>query len=122
MQYFLGSASYYRIQIRNIVHIIGSLYKLCSRDVVLEINKERRDAYERIKYELTNAPILILPDFELAFNVYVDAACIKFLGAAIYKRQLVDGDPKEGEICYISWQLKYSEAGYAATHIEFSFF
>ncbi|MBW0590443.1 hypothetical protein O181_130158 [Austropuccinia psidii MF-1] len=69
MQSFLGFASYYRNHIKNFAHITSSLYKLCSKDVVFEITKERRDAYERIKYELTNAPVLILPDFELPFKL-----------------------------------------------------
>ncbi|MBW0521166.1 hypothetical protein O181_060881 [Austropuccinia psidii MF-1] len=50
MQSFLGLASYYRNHIRNFAHITSSLYKLCSKDVVFEITKERRDAYERIKH------------------------------------------------------------------------
>ncbi|MBW0553860.1 hypothetical protein O181_093575 [Austropuccinia psidii MF-1] len=62
MQSFLGFASYYRNNIKDFAHITSSLYKLCSNDVVFEITKERREAYERIKYELTNAPVLILPD------------------------------------------------------------
>ncbi|MBW0472267.1 hypothetical protein O181_011982 [Austropuccinia psidii MF-1] len=65
MKSFLGFSSYYRNHIKTFAHITSSLYKLCSKDVVFEITKERRDAYERIKNELTNAPVLILPDFEL---------------------------------------------------------
>ncbi|MBW0486217.1 hypothetical protein O181_025932, partial [Austropuccinia psidii MF-1] len=72
MKSFLGFASYYRNDIKNFAHITSSLYKLCSKDVVFEITKERRDAYERIKYELTNAPVLILPDFELPFKLYIE--------------------------------------------------
>ncbi|MBW0486594.1 hypothetical protein O181_026309 [Austropuccinia psidii MF-1] len=49
MQSFLGFASYYRNHIEYFAHITSSLYKLFSKDVVLEITKERRDAYERIK-------------------------------------------------------------------------
>ncbi|MBW0588579.1 hypothetical protein O181_128294 [Austropuccinia psidii MF-1] len=109
MQSFLGFASYYRNHIKNVSHITCSLYKLCSKDVVLEITKERRDAYERIKYELTNAPVLILPDFELPFKLYTDTACSQGLGAALHQRQIVDGEPREGVICYISKQLKDSE-------------
>ncbi|MBW0474058.1 hypothetical protein O181_013773 [Austropuccinia psidii MF-1] len=112
MQSFLGFASYYRNHIKNFAHITSSLYKLCSKDVVFEITKERRDAYERIKYELTNAPVLILPDFELPFKLYIDAACSQGLGAALHQRQIVDGEPREGVICYISRQLKDSEARY----------
>ncbi|MBW0582331.1 hypothetical protein O181_122046 [Austropuccinia psidii MF-1] len=63
IQSFLGFASYYRNHIKNFSHITSSLYKLCSKDVIFEITKERRDAYERIKFSLTHAPVLILPDF-----------------------------------------------------------
>ncbi|MBW0556813.1 hypothetical protein O181_096528 [Austropuccinia psidii MF-1] len=75
MQSFLGFASYYRNHIKNFAHITSILYKLCSKDVVFEITQERRDAYERINYELKNAAVLILPDFELIFKLYIDAAC-----------------------------------------------
>ncbi|MBW0568291.1 hypothetical protein O181_108006 [Austropuccinia psidii MF-1] len=118
MQYFLGFASYYRNHIKNFAHITSSLYKLCSKDVVFEITKERRDAYERIKHELTNAPVLILPDFELPFKLYIDTACSQGLGEALHQRQIVDGEPREGVICYISRQLKDSEARYGATQTE----
>ncbi|MBW0496142.1 hypothetical protein O181_035857 [Austropuccinia psidii MF-1] len=119
MQYFLGFASYYRNHIRIISHITSSLYKLCSKDVVFEITKERRDAYERIKHELTNAPVLILPDFELPFKLCIDAASSQGLGAALHQRQIVDEEPREGVICYIYRKLKDSEARYGATQIEF---
>ncbi|MBW0504845.1 hypothetical protein O181_044560 [Austropuccinia psidii MF-1] len=118
MQSFLGFASYYRSHIKNFAHITSSLYKLCSKDVVFEITKERRDAYERIKYELTNAPVLIFPDFEQPFKLYIDAACSQGLGAALHQRQIVDGEPREGVICYISRKLKESEARYGATQTE----
>ncbi|MBW0479613.1 hypothetical protein O181_019328 [Austropuccinia psidii MF-1] len=118
MKSFLGFASYYRNHIRNFAHITSSLYKLCSKDVVFEITKERRDAYERIKHELTNAPVLILPDFELPFRLYIDAACSQGLGEALHQRQIVDGEPREGVIWYISRQLKDSEARDWATQTE----
>ncbi|MBW0524765.1 hypothetical protein O181_064480 [Austropuccinia psidii MF-1] len=70
----LRLSSYYRNNIKSFAHITSSLYKLCSKDVVFEITKERRYAHERIKYKLTNAPVLILPDFELAFKLYIDVA------------------------------------------------
>ncbi|MBW0507292.1 hypothetical protein O181_047007 [Austropuccinia psidii MF-1] len=118
MQSFLGFASYYRNHIKHFAHITSSSYKLCSKDVVFEITQERRDAYERIKYELTNAPVLILPEFELPFKLYIDAACSQGLGAALHQRQIVDGEPREGVIFYISRQLKDSEARYGATQTE----
>ncbi|MBW0497331.1 hypothetical protein O181_037046 [Austropuccinia psidii MF-1] len=110
MQYLLGFASYYRNHIKNFAHITSSLYKLCSKHLVFEITKERRDAYERIKHELTNAPVLILTDFELQLKLYIDAACSQGLGAALHQRQIVDDEQTEGVICYISRQLQDSEA------------
>ncbi|MBW0466755.1 hypothetical protein O181_006470 [Austropuccinia psidii MF-1] len=110
--------NYYRNHIKYFSHITSSLYKLYPKDVVFEIPKERRDAYERIKHELTNAPVLILPDFELQFRLYIDAAFSQGLGAAQNQRQIVDGEPREGVICYISRQLKYSEARYGETQNE----
>ncbi|MBW0507809.1 hypothetical protein O181_047524 [Austropuccinia psidii MF-1] len=118
MQSFLGFSSYYRNQINEFAHINSSLQKLCSKDVVFEITKERRDAYERIKKELTNAPVLMLPDVELPFNLYINAACSQALGESLHQRQIVDGKPREGVICYISRQLNDSDARYGATQTE----
>ncbi|MBW0547540.1 hypothetical protein O181_087255 [Austropuccinia psidii MF-1] len=118
MQSFPGFASYYRNHIKNFAHITSSLYKLFLKDVVFVIRKERRDAYERIKHALTNAPVLILPDFKLLFKLYIVAACRQGLGAALHQRQIVDGEPREGVICYISRKLKDSEARYGATQTE----
>ncbi|MBW0475395.1 hypothetical protein O181_015110 [Austropuccinia psidii MF-1] len=106
MQSFLGFASYYRNHIRNVSHIASSLYKSCSKDVVCEITKERRDAYDRIKHELKNAPVLLLTDFELPLKLYIDASCSQGLGGDLHRRQIVDGEPREGVICYISRQLR----------------
>ncbi|MBW0485423.1 hypothetical protein O181_025138 [Austropuccinia psidii MF-1] len=118
IQFLLGFASYYRNHIKNFAHI-STLYNLFSKDVVFEITKERRDEYEGIKNELTNAPVLILPGFELTFKLYLDAACSQGLGETLHQRQIVDGEPREGVICYIPRKLKDSEARYVETHTEF---
>ncbi|MBW0554727.1 hypothetical protein O181_094442 [Austropuccinia psidii MF-1] len=71
-----------------------------------------------MKHELTNAPVLILPDFELPLKLYIDAACRQGLVAALHQRQILDGEPREGVICYISRELKDSEGRYGATQTE----
>ncbi|MBW0501815.1 hypothetical protein O181_041530 [Austropuccinia psidii MF-1] len=118
MQSFLGFSSYYRNHMKNFAHITSSSYKIFLKDVVFEITKEERYAYERIKHELINAPVLILPDFELPFKLYIDATCSQGLGEALHQRQIVDGEPREGVICYIPRHLKDSEARYGATQTE----
>ncbi|MBW0585183.1 hypothetical protein O181_124898 [Austropuccinia psidii MF-1] len=47
-----------------------------------------------------------------------NAACSQGLGASLHQRQILDGEPREGVICYISRQLKDSEARYGATQTE----
>ncbi|MBW0497897.1 hypothetical protein O181_037612 [Austropuccinia psidii MF-1] len=94
MQSFLGFASYYKNHIK------------------------RRDAYERNKKKLTNAPVLILPQLELPFKSFIDAARNQCLGAALHQRQILDVEPREGVICYISRQLKDSKDRYGATQTE----
>ncbi|MBW0461923.1 hypothetical protein O181_001638 [Austropuccinia psidii MF-1] len=51
----------------------------------------------------------------LDMDLYIDAECSQGLGAALHQRQIVDGEPREGVICYISRHLKDSEARYGAT-------
>ncbi|MBW0506727.1 hypothetical protein O181_046442 [Austropuccinia psidii MF-1] len=50
--------------------------------------------------------------------LYIDATCSQGLGAALHQREIVDGEPREGVICYISSKLKGSEARYGATQTE----
>ncbi|MBW0501350.1 hypothetical protein O181_041065 [Austropuccinia psidii MF-1] len=112
MKSFVGFASYYRKPIKHFAHITSSLYNFCSKDVVFEITKERRDAYERIKHELKNVRVLLFPDVELPFKLYIDSTCSQGSVAALHQRQIVDGEPREGVLFYISRQLKESEARY----------
>ncbi|MBW0571811.1 hypothetical protein O181_111526 [Austropuccinia psidii MF-1] len=53
------------------------------------------------------------------YKLYIDATCSQGLWAALHQRQIVDGEPREVVICYISRKLKDSEARYGASHTEF---
>ncbi|MBW0480508.1 hypothetical protein O181_020223 [Austropuccinia psidii MF-1] len=102
MQSFLGFSSYYSNHIKHFCPHNQQFIQVMFKDLVFNINKGRRDAYEKIKDELTNAPVLIFPGFELPFKLYIDAECSRCLGAALHQRPIVDGEPREGVICYIS--------------------
>ncbi|MBW0531626.1 hypothetical protein O181_071341 [Austropuccinia psidii MF-1] len=52
-------------------------------------------------------------------KLYIDAACSQGVGEALHQRQIVDGEPREGVIFYISMKLKDSEARYGATQMGF---
>ncbi|MBW0505446.1 hypothetical protein O181_045161 [Austropuccinia psidii MF-1] len=118
LQSFLWLASYYKHYIKYFSHITRSVYELCSEDIFFDITKERRDSYERIKYQLTNASILMLPEFELPLKLEIHAAFSQGLGAALNQRKIVDGEPREWVICYFSRKLQDSEARYGDTQAE----
>jgi hypothetical protein len=78
---------------------------------------ERIMAYNTIKEHLTKAPLLLMPDFKKPFKLYVDAS-MEGLGAALHQLQIIKDMPVEGPICFISRQLKKSEARYGASQLE----
>ncbi|MBW0510828.1 hypothetical protein O181_050543 [Austropuccinia psidii MF-1] len=118
IQSFLGLAGYYRQHIKYFARISKSLYKLCDQQTVYEITEERVKEYEKLKNDLTNAPFLIIPDLKLPFKLYIDA-CGEGLGAALHQTQIINDKPIEGPICFISIQIKPTEARYGAIKMEF---
>ncbi|MBW0490805.1 hypothetical protein O181_030520 [Austropuccinia psidii MF-1] len=82
--------------------------------------QERIKAYEKIRKALTEAPLLLIPDWNIPFKFYIDAYGDE-LGAALHQVQIIYDKPTEGPICYISRQIKPKEARYGASQME-SFF
>ncbi|MBW0482870.1 hypothetical protein O181_022585 [Austropuccinia psidii MF-1] len=60
----------------------------------------------------------MIPAIEQPFKLYIDAACSQGLRAALCQRQIVDGEPREGVICYISRKLNDSEERYGEKQTE----
>ncbi|MBW0575625.1 hypothetical protein O181_115340 [Austropuccinia psidii MF-1] len=81
------------------------------------MTQERNQAYDRIKYALTNAPLLLMPDWKLPFKLYIDA-CGEGLGAALHQVQIINDNAYDGPICFISRQIKPTEARYGASQME----
>ncbi|MBW0543483.1 hypothetical protein O181_083198 [Austropuccinia psidii MF-1] len=81
------------------------------------MTQERIQAYEKIRYALTNAPLLLMPDWKLPFKLYIDA-CGEGLGEALHQVQIVNDKPYEGPIFFISRQIKPIEARYGASQME----
>ncbi|MBW0594134.1 hypothetical protein O181_133849 [Austropuccinia psidii MF-1] len=59
-----------------------------------------------------------MPDWNIPFKLYIDA-CGDGLGAALNQIQIIDDKPTEGPVCYISRQIKPTEARYGASQMEF---
>ncbi|MBW0485308.1 hypothetical protein O181_025023 [Austropuccinia psidii MF-1] len=71
---------------------------------------------DRVK-ALTTAPLLLIPDLKLPFKLYMDAPW-DGLGSSLHQVQIINDKPMEGPICFISRQIKPTEARYVAIQIE----
>ncbi|MBW0569834.1 hypothetical protein O181_109549 [Austropuccinia psidii MF-1] len=82
------------------------------------MTEERVKAYEELKNSLKDAPFLLMPDWKLPFELYIDA-CGEGLGAALHQTQIINDKPVEGSICFLSRQIKPTEARYGESQMEF---
>ncbi|MBW0534465.1 hypothetical protein O181_074180 [Austropuccinia psidii MF-1] len=105
MMSFLGFPSYYRKHLKGFAILAKSLYRICDQQKVFEMTQERIKAYEKIRKALTEAPLLLIPDWNIPFKLYIDA-CGDGLGEALHQVQIIDDKPTEGPVCYISRQIK----------------
>ncbi|MBW0512063.1 hypothetical protein O181_051778 [Austropuccinia psidii MF-1] len=117
---FLGFASYYRQHLKDFSILSKSLYRICNQQTVFEMTQEIIEAYEKIRKALTEAPLLLMPDWNIPFTLYIDA-CGDGSGSALHQVKIIDDKPTEGSVCYISRQIKPIEARYGASQMEFLF-
>ncbi|MBW0499561.1 hypothetical protein O181_039276 [Austropuccinia psidii MF-1] len=116
MKSLLGFANYYRQHIKDSERIAKSFYKLCDQQTVYEMTEKRVKAYEELKNSLTYSPFLLMPDWKLPFKLYI-AACQEGLGAGLHQTQIINDKPVYGPICFISRQIKPTEARYGASQM-----
>ncbi|MBW0526332.1 hypothetical protein O181_066047 [Austropuccinia psidii MF-1] len=106
---FHGFSNCYRQHLKDFAILAKSLYKICDQQTVFEMTQERIEAYEKIKKALTEATLLLMPDWNIPFKLYIDA-CGDGLGEALRQVQIIDDKPTEGPVCYISRKIKPTEA------------
>ncbi|MBW0519378.1 hypothetical protein O181_059093 [Austropuccinia psidii MF-1] len=114
---FLGFASYYRQHLKDFEILARSLYIFCDQQTIFDMTQGRIKAPDKIKEALTEAPLLLMPDWNISFKFYIDA-CGDGLGEALHQVQIIDNKPKEGPFCYIARQIKQTEAKYGASQME----
>ncbi|MBW0535860.1 hypothetical protein O181_075575 [Austropuccinia psidii MF-1] len=81
------------------------------------MTQEKIKAYEKIRKALTEAPLILMPDWDIPFKLYID----EFedgLGVSLHQVQIIDDKPTEGQACCISRQIKPTEARYGASQME----
>ncbi|MBW0541614.1 hypothetical protein O181_081329 [Austropuccinia psidii MF-1] len=81
------------------------------------MTQERIKAYEKRRKALTEAPLVLTLDWNIPFKLYIES-CGDGLGAALHQVQIIDDKPTEGPICYISRQIKATEAKYGSIQMK----
>nr|GEY43443.1 reverse transcriptase domain-containing protein [Tanacetum cinerariifolium] len=71
---FLGHAGFYRRFIQDFSKIARPMTKLLEKDTPFIFSQECVDAFQTLKRKLTEAPILIAPDWDMPFELMCDAS------------------------------------------------
>nr|GEW67867.1 reverse transcriptase domain-containing protein [Tanacetum cinerariifolium] len=71
---FIGHAGFYRRFIKDFSKIARSMTRLLEKDTLFFFSKECVEAFQTIKRKLTEAPILIAPDWDFPFKLMCDAS------------------------------------------------
>ncbi|GJZ27470.1 reverse transcriptase domain-containing protein [Tanacetum coccineum] len=71
---FLGHAGFYRRFIQDFSKIARPMTHLLEKDATFVFSQDCIDAFETLKKKLTEAPILVVPDWNLPFELMCDAS------------------------------------------------
>ncbi|MBW0486762.1 hypothetical protein O181_026477 [Austropuccinia psidii MF-1] len=113
-------------QLKALEHVLSGLSPGIDKNKVSEVllkpmpqNKKEIQvkAFESSRQALTTAPLLWIPDLKLPFKLYIYESG-DVLGSALHQLQIINDKPVEGPICFISRQIKPTEAIYGASQIE----
>ena len=111
---FLGLASYYRRFIPKFAKIAQPLHQLTKKGAQFDWTSESQTAFDRLKSELIQAPVLAYPDFNKDFTLETDAS-VRGLGAVLSQTQ---SDGRSHPIAYASRALSPQEKNYGITELE----
>ena len=111
---FLGLASYYRRFIPGFARVAAPLHALTRQDVPFCWSLACQHAFQRLKDELVNPPVLAYPNFERSFVLHTDASK-DGLGAVLEQEQ---DDGRLHPVAYASRSLNKHEKNYGITDME----
>ena len=79
-------ANYYQRFVPRFAHVAAPLTELLRKDVAWMWSSAHTAAFEELKHRLSTAPILLVPDFSLPFQVGTDASAFA-IGAELQQDQ-----------------------------------
>ncbi|GJR23965.1 reverse transcriptase domain-containing protein [Tanacetum coccineum] len=110
---FLGHAGFYRRFIQDFPKISRPMTHLLEKDTPFFFSKECIKAFNILKKKLTEAPILVAPDWDLPFEIMCDASDYA-VGAVLGQRKTKHFQP----IHYASKTMTDAQAHYTTTEKE----
>ena len=111
---FLGLSGFYRRYIKDYSVIASPLTNLLKQNAKFEWSEEQEKAFQTLKKAITEAPILVFPDFSKTFYLVTDASGVG-IGSALMQK---DENNKFRVIAYHSRKLKDAEKRYSITEQE----
>ena len=109
VQQFLGLANYFRDFVQGYSKLAAPLTDLTSKNRPFKWGDQEQDAFDGLKYALTHAPCLALPDFSKPFEIVSDASGFG-IGAVLMQ--------EKRPISYYSRKLSESETRYGTSDKE----
>nr|GEZ75568.1 reverse transcriptase domain-containing protein [Tanacetum cinerariifolium] len=110
---FLGHAGFYRRFIQDFLKIARPMTRLLEKDTLFFFFDECVEAFQTLKKKLTEAPILVAPDWDLPFELMCDASDFA-IGVVLGQRKTKHFQP----IHYASKRMTDAQAHYTTTKKE----
>lgn len=111
---FLGMAGYYRSFCRNFSVIVQLPTNLLSPKKTWKWMKNCRHAFDDIKTLLTNAPVLVSPDFSRSFKLEIDASATGSGAVLLQENNRGLNHP----VCYFSRKFNKHQLNYSTIEKE----
>ncbi|GJW75268.1 reverse transcriptase domain-containing protein [Tanacetum coccineum] len=110
---FLGHAGFYRRFIQDFSKIARPMTHLLEKETSFVFSKNCIDAFQTLKKKLTEAPILVVPDWNLPFELMCDASDFA-IGAVLGQQKMKHFQP----IHYASKTMTEAQIHYTTTEKE----
>src|SRR6266508_3957850 len=111
---FMGLYNYYRKFIKDLSKLSKPLRQLLKKHVKFFWRPKEQETFEKLKRILTEAPVLLFPNFDKPFNLCTDAS-LKGLEAVLEQE---DENENLRPVAYASRSLTPAEKNYHTTDLE----